>query len=84
MGSREEPTKRSWGTGAAVTVLIVSALSIVQSTGYWLLSAVNGEPTRMMFVDHGGPAITSGLIGLATLGIGLAMLATARRAARPS
>jgi hypothetical protein len=77
MGS--EPGGRSWLLGGAGIVLVVSALSLVQSAGYWALSAANGEPTRMMFVDHAGPAVTSGLIGIATLVLGVAMLSAARR-----
>lgn len=57
------------GSTVAVTV---GALSAVQSVGYWALTAINGEPTRMMFIDHAGPAVTSGLIAVVTLGIGIA------------
>ncbi len=57
------------GSGLA---LAGGVLSVVQSAGYWVLTAIRGEPTRMMFVDHAGPAVTSGLIGVVMLGIGLA------------
>ncbi len=79
MEELKRASRQSWWIGAAAIAFVVSALSAVQSVGYWILSAANGEPTRMMFVDHDGPAVTSALIGIVTLGIGLAALNTGRR-----
>jgi hypothetical protein len=78
MGS-QEAGGRTVLLGAATVALVVSALSLVQSFGYWALSAANDEPSRMMFVDHDGPAVTSALIGIGTLVLGVALLRGARR-----
>lgn len=67
-----------WYVVGALVALVVSALSFAQSAGYWALSAVNGEPTRVLLVDHAGPAVTSSLVGVATAFLALALLRAGR------
>ncbi|WES65496.1 hypothetical protein P0L94_05370 [Microbacter sp. GSS18] len=74
---------RRWWYAAAAAALAIGALAAVQSIGYWALTAVQGEPASVLFIDHAGPAVTSFLIAIVMLGLGVAALAAARRRPRP-
>lgn len=65
-------TGRVIGTIGASLALLVGVLSAVQSAGYWVITAIRGEPSGWMFIDHAGPAVTSALIAVVMLGIGVA------------
>ncbi len=64
-----------------MVLFVVGLLSAVQSLGYWILTAISGEPATMMFIDHAGPAVTSGLIAIAAFVLAGLALAAARRPA---
>jgi hypothetical protein len=73
MATAARPGRAAWRTLGLVAVA-VGRLSIVQSVGFWSLSAVNGKPTGVLLVDHNGPAVTSALIRVVALGLGSAAL----------
>ncbi len=66
--------RTSWQGGLALILLLTGGLAILQATGYWARSALTGEPTKVLFVDHSGPGVTSALVGIAALGLGVAAL----------
>ncbi|MFC9916831.1 hypothetical protein [Agromyces binzhouensis] len=68
-----------WWVAAAIVMWTIGALSLVQAAGFWIISEARGEPTPWMFIDHAGPAVTSLLIGVATLAIGIAAALAGRR-----
>ncbi|GAA2035578.1 hypothetical protein GCM10009819_20080 [Agromyces tropicus] len=72
---------RNWWVAAAIVLMGLGVLSAVQSLGYWLSTAVTGEPAAFMFIDHAGPAVTSGLIAIAFFILGGLALVAARRPA---
>ncbi len=69
--------RRSWAL-AAVGLVGIGLLAAVQSVGYWVVSAVRGEPASVLFVDHAGPAVTSGLVAIVALALGAFALRRAR------
>lgn len=74
----EQGTRSGWVV-VALVAFTVSVLSVVQSVGYWILTFTQDGPVRWMFIDHDGPAVTSFLVGLVMLGVGVAALAASRR-----
>ncbi|WP_353813769.1 hypothetical protein [Agromyces sp. SYSU T00266] len=75
----ENRSRRGWWVAVAIVALTVSVLSFAQSIGYAIASAAAGGPVRWMWIDHAGPAVTSSLIAVATLAIGIAAAFVSRR-----